>query len=281
MAEPVVSVVIPTRGRAEYLEVALASLMRQDLAEPYEVIVVDDGATDRTTEVVAAAGVRSLRHQSRRTLNAARNSGARAAAADLIAFTDDDVEAPVGWLRELVEGAARHPEAEAFGGPIRARLEGPAPRGCGREPPPLTTLDLGPDDRVAERVWGANMAVRRSALERVGAFDESIVRPHGDEEEWIERLQDRGGTVVYLARAGLDHRRAGRDLRLRSLARAAYVRGRAARASDRRRQAAPGIGRELRVLAGCGWHTVRRACPQGMIMGAHSAGRRAETVRPR
>jgi hypothetical protein len=35
------------------------------------------------------------------------------------------------------------------------------------------------------------------------------------------------------------------------------------------------------VLAGCGWHTVRRACPQGVIMGAHSAGRLAETVRPR
>src|SRR4051794_21063245 len=168
MAEPVVSVVIPTRGRAEYLEVALASLARQDLAEPYEVIVVDDGATDRTAEVVAAAGVRSVRHDERRTLNAARNSGATAAESDLIALTDDDVEAPAGWLRALVEGARRHPDAEAFGGPIRARLEGSAPRGCGREPPPLTTLDLGPDDGEARRVWGANMAVRRAALERVG-----------------------------------------------------------------------------------------------------------------
>jgi glycosyltransferase involved in cell wall biosynthesis len=278
---PVVSVVIPTRGRAEYLEVALDSLARQDLAEPYEVIVVDDGTTDRTPEVVAAAGARSVRHEERRTLNAARNSGAAAAGADLLAFTDDDVSAPAGWLRELVDGARRHPGAEAFGGPIRARLEGSAPRGCGREPPPLTTLDLGPGDREARRVWGANMAVRRAAIDRVGGFDESITRPHGDEEEWLERLRAAGGRVVYLAGAGLDHRRAGDDLRLHRLARAAYVRGRAARASDRRRQAAPSLGRELRVLAGCGWHTVRRACPQGVIMGAHSAGRLAETVRPR
>src|SRR3954447_20289323 len=180
MAQPAVSVVIPTRGRADYLEVALASLARQDLAEPYEVIVVDDGATDRTAEVAAAAGVRSVRHHHRRTLNAARNSGAAAAAADLIAFTDDDVEAPAGWLSALADGARRNPEAEAFGGPIRARLEGSAPRGCGRESPPLTTLDLGPEDREAPRVWGANMAVRRGALERVGPFDESITRPHGD-----------------------------------------------------------------------------------------------------
>src|SRR4051812_8574923 len=124
MTEPVVSVVIPTRGRAEYLEVALASLARQDLAEPYEVIVVDDGATDRTAEVAAAAGVRSVRHERRRSLNAARNSGAAAAAADLIAFTDDDTDAPAAWLRALTDGVRRHPEAEAFGGPIRARLEG-------------------------------------------------------------------------------------------------------------------------------------------------------------
>src|ERR1700730_10259551 len=110
MAQPAVSVVIPTRGRAEYLEVALASLARQDLDQPYEGIVVDDGSSDRTPEVVAAAGGRSGRHERRNSLNAARSSGAGAAGADLIAFTDDDVDAPAGWLRELVEGATRHPE---------------------------------------------------------------------------------------------------------------------------------------------------------------------------
>jgi hypothetical protein len=34
------------------------------------------------------------------------------------------------------------------------------------------------------------------------------------------------------------------------------------------------------VLAGCGWHTLRRACPQGIVMGAHAAGRVVETLRP-
>src|SRR2546423_13157137 len=52
------------------------------------------------------------------------------------------------------------------------------------------------------------------------------------------------------------------------------------RAYDSVRDRAPGLGRELRVLAGCGWHTVRRACPQGLIMGAHAAGRGVETLRP-
>src|SRR4029079_12375731 len=104
-----------------------------------------------------------------------------------IALIDDDVFAPREWLRGLVGGARRHPEADAFGGPIRARLEGPAPRSCGREAPPVTTLDLGPEDRETELVWSANMLLRRSAFERIGPFDEDRP-PGGDEEEWLRRL---------------------------------------------------------------------------------------------
>lgn len=273
-----VSVVVPTSNRASYLEVALASFARQDVE--HEVIVVDDGSSDRTREVVAAAGVRCIRHDPPRGANAARNAGIEAAAAELVALVDDDVEAPAGWLRALVDGAARHPDAEAFGGPIRARLEGPAPRACGREQPPITTLDLGSEDHEAELVWSANMLLRRAAIERVGGFDEGLPTG-GDEEEWLRRLRAAGGRVVYLAAAGLDHRRAGDDARLRSLMRSAYHRGRNLRAYDRRRGAAPTLGRELRVLAGCGWHTLRRGCPQGLVMGAHSAGRALEAVRPR
>ena len=279
-AQPVVSVVLPTRDRASYLAVTLASLGAQDLEQPYEVIVVDDGSSDETPAVIDRAGARSIRNETPHGANAARNAGTRAAAADLIALVDDDIAAPPGWLRALVDGAARHPDAEAFGGPIRARFDGPAPGGCGRESPPITTLDLGPDDVEAELVWSANMLFRRSAYERVGPFDEGLPTG-GDEEEWLRRLRAEGGKVVYLAAAGLDHRRAGDDARLRSLMRSAYRRGRNMRAYDGRRGVAPSLGRELVVLAGCGWHTVRRRCPQGLVMGAHSAGRAVEAVRPR
>ena len=276
-----VTVVVPTSGRAGYLEVTLESLRGQSTAIPHELLVVDDGSSDATGEVAGRFGVRAIRHDERRGLNAARNTGLREARGDLIAFVDDDVFVPPGWLDAIVEGARRHPEADAFGGPIRARFEGHAPRGCGREDPPITTLDLGAEDVEAEMVWGANFAVRRSAVERVGEFDESFDRGHGDEEEWLLRLRAAGGRIVYLADAGLDHRRAAGDSGLGSLARAAYHRGRGARSSDRHHGKAPGVGRELRDLAGAGWHTVRRACPQGVIMGAHAAGRLVEALRPR
>jgi glycosyltransferase involved in cell wall biosynthesis len=282
MDPPVVSVVVPTRGRAAYLEVTLDSLLAQSAGIPHEILVVDDGDGAATADVVRARpSIRHVPHAAQRGLNAARNTGLREASAPLIAFVDDDVRVPPGWLAALAAGAARHPEAEAFGGPIRASFEGRAPRSCGREEPPITTLDLGDHDREADFVWGANFAVRRAAIDRVGPFDESIVQPHGDEEEWLERLRAAGGRVVYLAGAGLDHRRTAADARLRPLARAAYARGRGARASDRRRGREPSLAGELRVLAGCGWHALRRGCPQGLIMGAQSAGRVVEALRAR
>ncbi|MEA2367827.1 MAG: hypothetical protein QOH38_545 [Thermoleophilaceae bacterium] len=279
MQSPVVSVVVPTRDRADYLDVTLRSLAAQDLDDPYELIVVDDGGDAATAAVAERSGARLLHPDSGSGPNAARNTGIAAAGAALVALVDDDVDAPPGWLRAIVEGAARHPEADAFGGPIRARLEGPAPRACGREKPPITSLDLGAEDREAELVWSANMALRRAAFERVGPFDERF-STGGDEEEWLTRLRAGGGRVMYLAAAGLDHRRAGDDARLRALMRSAYRRGRNMRSYDAERDRAPGLGGELRVLAGCGWHTIRRACPQGLVMGAHSAGRVVEAVRP-
>src|SRR5688500_6319007 len=280
MTRPAVTIVIPTRNRVAYLAVPLDSPLAQQTETAHEILVVDDGVPGATTAVLERRpGVRYVTNPER-GLNVARNTGVRESRSPLIAFVDDDVLVPPGWLDALVEGARRHPAADAFAGPIRARFEGCTPRGCGREELPITTLDLGTEDWEAVAGWGANFAVRRAALERIGPFDERIVQPHGDEEEWFERLRAAGGLVVYLAAAGLDHRRTAEDARLGPLIRSAYARGRGARASDRRRSRAPSLRRELRVLAGCVWHTARRGCPQGVIMGAHSAGRVVEALRP-
>ena len=280
MPDPAVSVVVPTRNRAGYLDVTLASLTGQSGGVPYETIVVVDGSSDDSAAVAERHGARVVVHPSSRGPNAARNSGIDAARAPLIALIDDDVRIPSGWVAALVAGADAHPWAEAIGGPILASLEGPAPRGCGRESAPVTTLDLGPEDRETDFVWSANMAVRRAAIERIGPFDESVPI-YGDEEEWLMRLHASGGRVAYVAAAGLEHRRAGNDARLRSLAKAEYRRGRAARRNDRRKGTELTLARELRHLAGAGWHTARRRCPQGLVMGAHSAGRIVEALKRR
>jgi GT2 family glycosyltransferase len=243
-----------------------------------EVIVISDGDAPAVRAVAERHGVRVIGLRPARGLNSARNAAFREAPhSDLIVLIDDDVQAPPGWLDALLRGIQAAPDHGVFGGPIRALLEGGGPRACGREPAPITTLDLGPDDRDADFVWGSNMAIRRTAYESVGPFDETLA-DRGDEEEWERRYAAAGGRVRYIADAWLEHRRTREDSTVRALARAEYHLGRSARRHDTRLHSAPSLRSELRTLAGCIWHTIRRRCAIGIVMAAHSAGRLRETI---
>jgi GT2 family glycosyltransferase len=279
MTPPSASIVIPTEGRPNYLTVTLASVAPQAERAGAEVLVVARPQDQATAQVARRFGARLVPAPAPATLNASRNTGARAAAAELIVFIDDDVHAPSGWLRALLDGAAAAPEHDVFGGPIRPRLEGGGPRACGREPPPISGLDLGPEDQDVQLVWGANMALRRRALERTGEFDESM-RGRGDEEDWERRYRAAGGRIRYLAAAGLDHRRSAADSTVRRLARAAYGHGRTGRRYDVRKHQAPALAAELRTLLGCIWHIFRRRCANGIVLSAQAAGRARETLWP-
>ena len=143
----------------------------------------------------------------------------------------------------------------------------------------MTALDLGPEDRPAEFVWGANLAIRREAFERIGRFDEALGGA-GDEEDWQRRLRAAGGSVGYVAAAGVDHRRSGRDAHLRQLARASYFRGRAARRYGVFRGHAPSLPpSSARCSAACGTSSAA-AAGSGVTMAAHSYGRLAEALDP-
>jgi GT2 family glycosyltransferase len=287
---PSASIVIPTRARLDYLEVALSSIAPQAAELRVEVLVVDDGGPSvAARELVERLGARYEPHARPLGLNVARNTGVARSDGELVVFVDDDVRVCDGWLAALLDAAREYPEVEVFTGPIRARLEGGG-RGshswgshsCGRERPPITTLELGDDDTDAPYAWGANMAIRRAALERVGAFDVSLEHG-GDEQEWQERLRagTPGARALYVGRAAVEHRRVGADAGLRSLSRAGYTRGRAARRFDARRRRAPSLAKEMLTLGGCIGHVLRRRCPAGLTMVAHSSGRLREGLRER
>ena len=273
------SVVIPTKHRAAYLDVALRSLAPQVAEHGAELLVVDDGPDPATRAAAARHGARYVAHERTQGLNAARNTGIDTTTGELICFVDDDVDASPGWLAALLDGAARNPGHEAFAGRIRVRFDGFQPRFCGREGPPITFLDLGPQERDAPHAWGANFAVRRSAIDRVGRFDATLGL-YGDEQEWQARLRAVGGRTRWLPAAALDHRRAGDDAHVAALARAARFRGRAARREDVFKNEAPPLWRELRVLGGTLLHGVRFRCANGPILTAHTFGRLEEALRP-
>ncbi|HEX7290415.1 MAG TPA: glycosyltransferase family A protein [Conexibacter sp.] len=277
-AAPPASIVVPTRNRAGYLDVALRSLAPQAADAGAELIVVVDGHDPESVLVAQRRGAHVIAHPQPRGPNAARNAGWEAASGELVIFVDDDVEAPRTWLPSMLAAAAATPERDVFAGPIRAAIEGGGPRSCGRDTPPITTLDHGAADVDVPVGWSANLAIRRAALETVGGFDASIPVGAGDEEEWQERYRSTGGRIRYVAAAGLDHRRAGADATLRALARAQYRRGRAARMQDVRKGVAPSAAGELRLAAACAAHTLVRACPNGVTLAAHALGRAREAL---
>ena len=299
MASPSVSLIVPTRGRLAYLDVALASLVPQAHAAGGETIVVEDGG-DAARELAEARGARWIGLPAAGGPNAARNAGIAAALAPLVVLTEDDVEAPPGWLDALLAAAAAEPDVDVFGGPIRGRVDGRAWRTCGQEWPPISSFDRGPANRDVDLVFAGNMLVRRSALDRVGPFAASLglyadeadriagatsgAAPaagfFGDEEEWQDRYRAAGGRVRYVAAGRLDHRRAGADATTKALIRAAFARGRVARRWSESRGRAPSLVRELRVLAGSVWHLVARRCLNGLLFAADAAGRVGEAMAP-
>lgn len=294
---PSISIVIPTRGRPGYLDVALSSIAPQARAAGAEILVIDDaGPTLAARAQAERHGARYEPHERPLGLNVARNTGVARSAGELVVFLDDDIAAHPGWLDALIRAAGAHPDVDVFAGRVVASLDkATAPRSCGRAHPPITTLALEPSEADANTdddtddtdtdtryAWGSNMMIRRAALQRIGPFDTTLA-DGGDEQEWQERLRSRepAARVLYVAGATVEHRRVGPDARLRALARAQYVRGRAARRFDARRGVAPSLGAELKTLAGCTGHVIRRRCPAGLTMVAHSAGRVREAARER
>src|SRR5277367_63728 len=221
---PSASILIPTRARPSYLEVALASIAPQAAQAGAEVLVIDDAGASPGVEALARSfGARYEPQPSPLGLNVARNAGVERSTGELVVFVDDDIRASPGWLEALLRAARENPLVDVFTGPITPCLEGARFPSCGREGPPITSLDLGTEDTRARYAWGANMAIRRSALERVGPFDVSLEHG-GDEQEWQDRLaasssatdgqpqaQAGGAPVMYVARAGVEHRRCGDD----------------------------------------------------------------------
>jgi GT2 family glycosyltransferase len=269
------------------LEVTLASIAPQATTAKAEVVVVDDaGPSLPARTLVESYGAHYVPHPQSMGLNVARNTAVARSTGELVVFVDDDVEVCEGWLPALLQAAEENPQTDVFTGPVLPRLEGTPPRTCGREPSPITSLYLGEADIPARFAWGANMAIRRSSLQRIGPFDISLEHG-GDEQEWQERLLAQESPVaplatrkiLYVAKASLHHRRSPADARLVPLCRAARMRGRAARRFDAFRGETPSIARELLTLARCTGHVVRYRCPAALTMVAHSTGRLEEALR--
>jgi len=126
-----ISVIIATYNRASILRGTLESLAAlQPQGITHEIIVVDNNSSDNTRAVVEEFAQRApIRYlfEERQGKNHALNRAVEVAQGELFVFTDDDVFVPADWLDRYLAAAQAHPEADAFGGSVVARLPANAP----------------------------------------------------------------------------------------------------------------------------------------------------------
>lgn len=199
---PRVSVVVCTYNGGRTLEQCLRSLQAVNYPD-YEVIVVDDGSTDRTQSILAKfPEVRAIR-QPNQGLSQARNVGLQAATGSIVAYTDSDCYVDPDWLSLLV-GQLLAGEAVAVGGPNLTPEDGRLAACVAASPgQPMHVLE---SDQVAEHIPGCNMAFRREALLAINGFDPQF-RKAGDDVDICWRLQQAGQWITYAPGAFVWHHR--------------------------------------------------------------------------
>lgn len=196
-----ISVVIPTYRRPALLARCLSAVLAQDY-DPgaYEIIIVDDGCTDGTRNIVEALRPRNvwaprityLRPKDAHGPAVARNLGWRTARGELIAFTDDDTVPAPDWLARGEAGMK--PGFAAMCGRVKVPVS---------QPP--TDHELMTQGLESAEFVTANAFVRRDALELVGGFDERFTRAWREDSDLQFRLQRDVGPVGRCADAIVLH----------------------------------------------------------------------------
>jgi glucosyl-dolichyl phosphate glucuronosyltransferase len=220
---PTISVVIATYNRAGLLDDCLSHLARQRFVHGDEVVVANNGSTDSTPEVLARHApvfpvplriVDEARPGKSHALSAALAS----VTADIVAFTDDDVNVSSSWLAVLRQAFGDEQLALA-GGPVAPRWEAKAPRWLeggtsqhSRFNAPLALLNYGPARcPLGPRTFlGANMAVRREVLQGVGGFAPHLGKLRGtllsgEDHDLCQRVQEAGHSALYIPEAIVHH----------------------------------------------------------------------------
>lgn len=187
-----ITILICTRNRCRLLGETLDSLGKLAVPPSWrcEVLVVDNGSTDDTRGVVlsrAAAHPLPVRYlfESTPGRSSALNAGITASAAKVVACTDDDVLLTPRWLEVACAPLLRDSSGVSYtGGPVRPIWDGPRPDWFPKDASNLwgmtALLDYGPQEFIFEDRQkvpvGANCAMRRDMLERVGGFVPALGR---------------------------------------------------------------------------------------------------------
>jgi GT2 family glycosyltransferase len=223
------SVIICSLNGAAGVDRCLRALSAQTIRSYLELIVVDDGSIDATSDVGRAHAAIVVRHSMNLGLAAARNSGLAVACAPVVAFLDDDCEPEPTWAEHLLK-EYNEEGVIGVGGPIRPATNSGFMLGYLERNNPLKPMesDLATSNRLMyrfklyiHRQWastqelsrrevysfaGANMSFTRQALVDVGQFDERF-RFGGEEQDLCIRLMQAfpSGRLLFVPKAEVTH----------------------------------------------------------------------------
>lgn len=217
------SVIVCTHNRATLLPRTLSQLRAQNYPhDAFEIIVVDNGSTDHTAQVVeklvAEPGVPLFYvAENRPGITFARNRGAEVARYPYIAYLDDDCGVEPDWLSQLVQGFDLHNDVAAVGGRVVldwSQTERPAWLGPGLERWLGANGHLGSQPRLLGKngfIMESNMALKRESWHASGGFlgMEQFGSQHMAAQEIIyllHQLRQKGGQVALVPQAIAVHR---------------------------------------------------------------------------
>jgi len=226
-----ISVVVVTWNRRNLLRSCLQSLTLQNLNQPFEVVVIDNGSDDGSPEMVLKEysnstrfRVQLIRNPDNRGFCAANNQGFAASDTEFVALINNDAEAEPDWLEKLTTAFDGRPDVGMAASKIlvhedprridkAGHLIYPDGQNRGRG---SGELDEGQYDRVEEILWpdGCAAMYRRAMLDEIGGFDEDFFA-YADDAELGLRARIAGWKCLYIPDAVVRHHR-GATLGLRS-----------------------------------------------------------------
>jgi glucosyl-dolichyl phosphate glucuronosyltransferase len=246
---PDISIIIPTFNRAAQLARTLTSIGNEvGAANPVEVIVVDNGSTDKTETTYQAVREYFPRHDWRYVyehmpgLLSGRHCGAKEARGEILAYIDDDVVLSASWLDGLMS-AFSNPEVALVGGPSFPEYEVEPPEWLGsfwhqdadgrRTLFELSLIDSGPAVRPEDPlcVPGLNFSIRKDVFDRCGGFHPDCIpaalqRYQGDGETGLTlKMKAAGFHALYHPQVAVKHVIPASRMTLESFKRRSFYQG--------------------------------------------------------
>ncbi len=202
MEKIIASVIVPAFNAEKTIRQCVKALEAQIFSKEFEIIVVDDGSSDKTSEIAKSFSKVRLLQQKNAGPALARNNGAKKARGEIIIFTDSDCEPKKNWLEEMlkpfsnkgvagVQGTYKCRQKELVARLIQLEIESSYARMA--------------KQKFIDFIGSYSAAYRKSVFEKLGGFDTSFPIASGEDTDFSFRVHEAGYKMVFRPEANVYH----------------------------------------------------------------------------